>query len=276
MNENEFPIEADYTHWAKKTLSTEFNDIVSRVYDANLTNALNLLQEHEFFTGIESFLLLCAEEYKNQHSADLLMSKPSIDLLKKSYDSAVNKSYRHNIIWNQNYPKEPKDCWMTPENWFEKINDLIRSTIVCKYIDGPAFLANKLKSRAEELKLKNNYSSQQKDDGYYAYHFYVYIPVTFVDKTWNEFQVELSIEIQLTTQLQEVLYNITHEFYNQLRIQAARDRSEWKWQFKSNRFRAGYLCHTLHLLEAIILDLRDGNKSLHDLNKEQDIEQHDE
>ncbi len=72
------------------------------------------------------------------------------------------------------------------------------------------------------------------------------------------FDVNLQVEIQLTTQLQEILYKITHKNYEVLRDQRIEgDRSAWKWEVKTNRFRAGYLGHTLHLLEAIIMDLRD-------------------
>jgi hypothetical protein len=34
------------------------------------------------------------------------------------------------------------------------------------------------------------------------------------------------------------------------------DRGKWKWEFESSRFKVGYLSHTLHLLESVILEAR--------------------
>jgi hypothetical protein len=67
----------------------------------------------------------------------------------------------------------------------------------------------------------------------------------------------VEIEIQITTQLQEVLRSLTHKFYEAQRLQVVPDKGKWKWDFKSNRFKVGYLSHTLHLLESVILESRD-------------------
>jgi hypothetical protein len=68
--------------------------------------------------------------------------------------------------------------------------------------------------------------------------------------------MRILVEIQITTQLQDVLRSLTHHLYEGQRLQSE-ESGKWKWDFASNRFRVGYLSHALHLIESIILDSRD-------------------
>ncbi|MEA5604396.1 hypothetical protein [Nostoc sp. UHCC 0252] len=106
-------------------------------------------------------------------------------------------------------------------------------------------------------KLKYRKYSQERDDGYYAYHVYVSFPAKIYDIDWNAEDINIEAEIQITTQLQEVLKELTHKFYEKQRISQDKDTSKWKWDFSSSRFKVGYLSHTLHLLESIILESRE-------------------
>ncbi len=69
----------------------------------------------------------------------------------------------------------------------------------------------------------------------------------------------MNLEIQVTTQLQEILGDLTHPYFQISRIDPNSPDRKWKWETDSNRFRSAYMCHTLHLLEAIMIDLRDKN-----------------
>lgn len=261
----------EYVVWARRVLGVDFDErSVELSYDLNATFALATAQSHDFFKGLDNFLKESSEAYQAQKHADLFMGSPTeVKLVLKSYASAVNKSFRHNIVSNKNFDNPPEEGWVTPADWFSTFNDIVRSTVVCKFIDGPQFLAELLKAYATDLRLDSNYTSQQKDDGYYAYHFYVNIPVELLINGAPNV-VNVKIELQLTTQLQEVLYKITHRYYEHLRNQRAVDPSKWKWEVNSNRFRAGYVSHTLHLLEAIILELRDSDDTVAESNPEPD------
>jgi ppGpp synthetase/RelA/SpoT-type nucleotidyltranferase len=261
----------EYVVWARRVLGVDFSErSVELSYDLNATFALATAQGHDFFKGLDNFLRESSEACQAQKGADLFMRGiPEVKPVLKSYTSAVNKSFRHNIIWNKNFENPPEDGWVTPTNWFSTFNDIVRSTVVCKFIDGPQFLAERLKAYATVLGLDSDYTSQQKDDGYYAYHFYVNFPVELLINGVPSV-VNVKIEIQLTTQLQEVLYKITHRYYEHLRNQRAADPSKWKWEVDSNRFRAGYVSHTLHLLEAIILELRDSDDAVTEATPETD------
>lgn len=231
----------EYLGRAPTDMGVEFDEVARRNYELNASNTLLAVREHEFFGGLRDFLRDCQERYIEETASDLFMGDIDPRLQAKTYDSAVNKSYRQNVVWNDEWPVEPQEGWVTPNNWFTKLNDIIRGTLVCKYIDGPRFLADCLRDRANESGLDCDITSKQRDEGYYAYHFYVQIPVELVDTEWTAFSVNLDVELQLTTQLQEVMYNITHQYYEHTRDHRSGDPSGWKWEVTSNRFRAGYL-----------------------------------
>jgi ppGpp synthetase/RelA/SpoT-type nucleotidyltranferase len=246
----------EYFVWLKNYLNVEITSETRMIYEWNIRLAYQEAQDHEFFSGLKEFLQEEDNIYLSQRDTNLLMNTGEIRLYKKSYESVVNKSFRQNVILNNRFSGPPKDGWILPDNWFTRMNDLIRGTIVCKYIDGPKLLSTLLTERANRFSLQSRVTNQQRDDGYYAFHFYVKIPVNLMDSNKRPIVIDLEIEMQLTTQLQEVLYKITHRFYEHTRNQKPGDQS-WKWDTGSSRFRAGYISHTLHLLEAIIMELRD-------------------
>jgi ppGpp synthetase/RelA/SpoT-type nucleotidyltranferase len=128
--------------------------------------------------------------------------------------------------------------------------------IVCRYIDGTALVARTLHAHATDLALDSRFGSRENDAGYYAFHFYACLPVQISDMDWNAVEIPLSIEIQLTTQLQEVLKDLTHGFYEEARLRYPESDEDWKWQFETLRFKGSYIGHTLHLLEGIIVSLK--------------------
>jgi len=261
QNQTRPATEAAYIKWAKDNLSVDFDDQAAGFYRMQVSTALLTIGQHPFFNGLESFLHHCDEEYHHTTSSVLFMSNMSVNLNTKPFGSAVNKTFRMNIVWNKNFPEKPRHHgWVTPQNWLGKINDIVRGRIVCKYIDAPKFLAEKLNTYAQGMNLQSRYRSEERDEGYYAFHFHVKIPTPI--NLWDstrlvESMIDMAVEIQITTQLQEVLYQITHQFYAGRKSEVFHDRSAWKWEISSNRFKAGYMSHTLHLLEAIILQLRD-------------------
>ena len=143
-----------------------------------------------------------------------------------------------------------------PGTLFTYLNDIVRGMLVCRYIDGPAFVAEALRAHAEDVGVQSRYASRQNDAGYYAYHFYVTVPIEINTIDWIAEHVNLQVELQLTTQLQEVLKDLTHGFYEEVRVLPAPLGDDWKWQFETPRFKGSYIGHSLHLLEGIILALK--------------------
>ena len=250
--------EVEYIEWCKSQLGYDYNDKrIQQFYLTNAGQARNSVERSDFFGHLGEYIKDCEEEYFQKTKAHLLMSSFPPDILQKNYSSVVNKTFRLNVVWNRKFPEPPPSFgWIIPTNIFFILDDIIRTTLICKFIDGPKFLAEKLEGYSDSLGLKSSYQSREIDVGYYAYHFNVIIPLELSDLNWEPMPVDLHFEIQLSTQLQEVLYQITHQFYASTRDKIVEDRSAWKWDIESNRFKAGYVSHTLHLLEAIILQLR--------------------
>jgi ppGpp synthetase/RelA/SpoT-type nucleotidyltranferase len=260
MPGNEKPKTVDeYVAWARDNLGANFGGPIKRQYENNQVVAASTVAKHPFFSGLSQFLNDVEAKYFSEQNHHLLMESDVhvFNLDHKSYASALDKVFRINVVHNKEWPAELSEGWLTHDNWFSRLDDILRGTIVCKYIDGPEILGRLLKTYADGCGVSCSLVSRQLDRGYYAYHFYVDIPVEIADLQYEAVNINLKVEIQLTTQLQEVMYKITHIHYTNERSKLDADRENWKWDVKSNRFKAGYIAHTLHLLEAIILELRD-------------------
>ncbi len=252
---------SEYKEWVKDNLGTDFNDESSlNLYETNINSALSAIEEHIFFTNLSDKLLDWSNSYENTTGSILLMSQERLKLIQKSYESAINKSFRVNILQNKNFPKPPEKGWVVHKNLYTYFNDVIRGTIVCRFIDAPTFLTNELSNYARTLKLDTRYYSQEREEGYYAYHFYVFIPVKLLDESFRRVDSKIEVEIQITTQLQELLKSLTHKLYEVDRLATKKFDSKWKWEYKTNRFKVSYLSHTLHLLESVIVESRNSSK----------------
>lgn len=249
----------DYKNWMKSTLGHDYDSKDLNRYNANVNSTLAAMSQHKFIIALEDELPKWSLEYKQITSSGLFMRPPDLTLTSKPYESAVDKSFRINILWNKQFPKEPKNGWITPANIYSHLNDLIRTCFVCKFIDGPKFVTGKLREFSEARAQQYRIYSQERDEGYYAHHFYAWFDVPIVNSEWIMSTEKICLEIQVTTQLQEILKDLTHQYFEISRIEPmGQDEQQWKWETKSNRFRSAYMCHTLHLLEAIIVDLREG------------------
>lgn len=246
-----------YISWAKETIASSFDDDpIKNMYSANMAIIKTAVEEHDFFQKLNDMSGQWCEEYINTYGCELYNSSSVPTLVTKPYESAIDKSFRFNVLWNNKFPEQPESGWIKADNLVVSFNDIIRGCLVCKYVDGPQYVIEKLTEFAESLKLNNRSYSQERDDGYYAYHFYIKIPVTLFNINFTDYESEIEVEIQVTTQLQEVLRSITHKFYEKERSVDTSDTGKWKWDFESGKFKVGYLSHTLHLLESIILESR--------------------
>jgi ppGpp synthetase/RelA/SpoT-type nucleotidyltranferase len=218
----------------------------------NIETARSQIQQHDLVAFVEEFV---TKYQATSHRLPINITSRDFQLHVKSYSSIVSKLYRANILNNRRFQKAPKGGWVKPRNMFGMLNDLVRSTIVCRHIDEPGKIAQEIVSKAVSLGLKASSRVQTKDEGYYAHHVYVGIPINLVDQSWQQFPEFLLLEIQITTEMQHMLYELTHRFYDKERNLSPKDPHSWKWDYRSARFSASYLSHTLHLLEGMILQL---------------------
>jgi hypothetical protein len=153
-----------YKNWCGEFLEIDFDDDTSRTrYETNLNIAYLTAENHVFFKTLEKKLEEWSEDYERTTDSQLLMSLFNFKLVKKTYESAVDKSFRINVLWNEDFPKEPKKGWVTPRNLQSYFNDGVRGYLVCRFIDGPRFIAERLRDYAKSLNLKSRFYSQERE-----------------------------------------------------------------------------------------------------------------
>lgn len=232
-----------------------------RVYDFNLSGARNYLQLDGLMGELTVFLVELAGDYAGGRPELLYYpAKPTdLQLLVKPYASMLTKVYRINCLNNRSYPAVPRDGLVdhTALYTHPKMNDLIRTRLVCKYMDGPRFVVEGIKRFCEYRGLGYRSYPMHSETGYHAWHCYIRTPVDMAVGNAIEAR-DIWLELQVTTQLAESITSLTHGLYETSRT-AASDRSsaEWRWDPRTQQFRSAYLGHTLHLLEGIIQTFRD-------------------
>jgi hypothetical protein len=118
------------------------------------------------------------EEYRFSHANYPLFTSLEVPrLLIKSFDSFLEKTYRINVVQNHRWPAQPRwlgqQRWVLPHNWFNAINDIVRTSFIVKYFDGVRFLQSKLQEECDRANARCRYVFQAREEGHYAAHFYL-------------------------------------------------------------------------------------------------------
>ena len=247
------PSYEDYLYWHKQELGDELESVdLSSRYQANVTLLKSSFETHSFMTALSEHFSTLAKQGLFQGSP----KTPEIILALKPYPSLLNKLFRLNCLWNRSWPTSPQNGWICYNDLYSRVDDLVRTTIICKYLDGPEIVARNIEAAAKASGLDASCSPKATDTGYYGWHAYVRFPQKLMigDKG-----VDLTAitEFQIITQLQAVLRDLTHRFYETARSSPTVARNQSRWNYTADSFRAEYLGHTLHLVDAMILELRD-------------------
>ncbi len=141
-----------------------------------------------------------------------------------------------------------------------RINDIVRTCFVAKYLDGVRFLVDSLETMSKNhgLSCRNYFVSGE--DGYYAAHLYIRREFEIPRMTFDTDMIEIEIELQVTTQLQDVIRRLLHIHYETRREQHDAPEGQWQWDYKSDEFATNYLGHILHYAEGMIVEVRDRNR----------------
>jgi len=132
---------------------------------------------------------------------------------------------------------------------------------VVKYLDGVDFLVAAMQSTCADSKLDSRQYFEAREEGYYAAHFYVYREFEIPKITWDTQKVTTSIELQITTQLQEAIRQLTRKYYEERRQRLKAPDTKWQWDYTSEEFVPNYLGHILHYLEGMIMEVREKQRS---------------
>lgn len=252
----------EYIEWLVEnhgysTLHETYYKTVTEIMKANFISS-------DFWQSFTSELNNFDAEYYRKTGYPLFrIIEPEIQI--KPFDSFILKTYRKNILYNNKWPDAPSsNGWITPDNWYSRVNDTLRTIVEVKYLDGVKFLISKTDQLCKKKTLNFEQHLEARDEGYYAAHMYIGQKFEIPDIKWDTKIISTNVEIQITTQIQEVIRKLLHQYYEDNRTKTIRKEKEkeWAWNYQSDEFSANYLGHILHYLEGIIINLRDKQKQI--------------
>lgn len=251
-----------YKEWLKKDHKIEISAQTKTYYDS-VTNIIKRdFEESNCWVALIDNLREFDSQYSLQKEGYSLLltprDKPTLYI--KPFESFLGKTLRINILQNQNWPCEPEGGWILPNNWYSRINDIIRTLVVVKYLDGVEFMVEKIHSLYGQHGLPCIPYYEAKEEGYYAAHLYTRREFEVPGPKWDTEKIIVSIEIQITTQIQEAIRKLLHKYYEERRQGIVEEDIKWQWNYKSDEFDANYLGHILHYVEGKIMKIREKQK----------------
>jgi len=121
-------------------------------------------------------------------------------------------------------------------------------------------MINRIRGLCEQRSLPCQSYLEAREEGYYAAHVYIARNFEVPKVDWDTEIVKVSVEIQISTQLQEVIRRLLHKYYEERRRQIRKDDMKWQWNYRSDEFVANYLGHILHYIEGMIMEIRERQK----------------
>lgn len=252
--------EIEFKIWIKDVFDLDIDDKYKYYYETVTQKLKGDFETSDIWKKIMANMPEINDAYRINKGVHLLIPSDKPEIYCKSLDSLIIKAYRKNILNNDNYPDPPNGGWITPENWLEKTNDIIRTSITVKYLDGVEILINELNEIAKTNKLEFFSSFEAREEGYYAAHSGIKIPLSIPDSDFRPINKTINIEIQVTTQIQEIIKTLLHKHYEENRKVLAPENYKWQWDSKSPEFTSNYLGHIIHYVEGMIVEIRDKDK----------------
>ena len=247
----------EYKKWLEEKHEIEISDR-TRTYHESVTSTIKLkLEKSDFWIQLTENLREYNDEYLLETGYPLLMPGFEPRLYIKPLESFLLKTFRKNILENKRWPDEPEGGWILPNNWYSRVNDVIRTLFVVKYLDGVEFMTNTIQSLCKQHSMDCKVFLEATEEGYYAGHLYATQKFEVPRVTWDTDIVDVSIEIQITTQLQEGIRRLLHKYYEDRRKETREEDANWQWNYKSDEFVANYLGHILHYVEGMIMEIRE-------------------
>ena len=247
---------AEYRQWLHDQLNVEISHRTRTRYEVVSSSILTALDRSDVWAQLCSNLAEYDSEYRRETTYPLLASPEPPKLVAKPFESLIEKTFRKNVLENNAWPDEPESGWILPDNWYSKISDIVRTTMVVKYLDGVQFLGVRIKSLCSDHGLPCRFALEAREEGYYAAHVRTEREFEVPGAEWDTERIQVPLEIQITTQLQEVIRRLLHKYYEERRVEVAeKDRAKWQWDYSSDEFITAYLGHILHYVEGMIMEV---------------------
>jgi hypothetical protein len=246
-----------YARWLKDNHDVELSRRSETHYQSVTTKLRQDFESSDFWTHLLQNLPEYGDRYQIETSYPLFAPDNKPTVLVKSYASFLLKTYRRNISENRRWPDPPAEGWILPSNWYSRINDILRTLLVVKYLDGVQYLIDQVRTCCQEQAMPSEVHLEAREEGYYAAHMYTRRDFEIPKLDWDTELAVVSIEIQITTQLQEVIRRLLHKYYETRRVATEATNGKWQWDYHSEEFSANYLGHILHYVEGMIMEVRD-------------------
>lgn len=250
----------EYLDWLQQYTSDDPVSLSPQYYQTVVQTVAEKFKKSDFWSVLISTYKEIDGSYQLQTGYPLWASPVIPEIQNKSYDSFLLKTFRKNFIDNKNWPHAPRKGWILPNNWYSRVHDILRTRFVVKYLDGVDFVISRLQEFCEARGIQYWPYYEAREEGYYAAHFYLKQDFEIPKTTWDTVVENVSIEIQITTQIQEVIGQLTHRYYEERRGAVKDNEQKWQWDYRSSEFVANYLGHILHYVEGMIMEIRERKK----------------
>ena len=245
-----------YPQWCTKHLDIGDIEIVRRYYETLTLSIHKQVLASDQWSSVSSYIPTLDDKYLSDTTYDLVIHRTPPELLIKPFDSLLEKTFRINIVENANYPNAPIEGWVSPVKPFGRVRDIIRARLIVKYVDGVTFAASELEKMCQSVGCDPLLQMEAKPEGYYAAHLYWRTPVELYDMDYSPYQADIHTELEITTQIQEVVQRLLHRFYERRRSKPV-STDQWAWtDLGTHEFTASYMGHILHYVDATIVDVR--------------------
>jgi ppGpp synthetase/RelA/SpoT-type nucleotidyltranferase len=259
VNEPKPTTQQEYLTWLKQTagahitlprLQTRFDSVTAKI-NSSFTSS-------SFWSQLKSSLAEYNDQYYLNTDGYFLLTnlQPPPEIVTKPFESFLLKTQRRNILENPNWPSPPQEGWLLPDNWYSRIPDVVRTRFTVKYLDGVDFMVQAIASLCGEHACQSDISYEAREEGYYAAHLIVHSEADIPGETWDSLRIPVALEIQITTQLQEVIGRLLHKYYERRRSLREKPDLKWQWNYESDEFITNYLGHILHYAEGMIMEVR--------------------
>ncbi len=188
-------------------------------------------------------------DYRARKGADLLAEPGLRDFTFKSAKSCERK-VRLMCGQRPEFQAFPEAGPPVPQ-----IHDLVRTRIVCRYVDGVEFMADQISALAQARFLEPTRSREGRVEGYFAQHVNFSHEV-FYRELGVPTATHIQCEIQLATELSTRMWDASHLYYEETRGELD-DSHQWQWTPEDPKFIAYQLGHVMHLADGLLANLRD-------------------
>jgi hypothetical protein len=138
----------EYEGWLESHAS--YNRGATEGYYETLAGELRrAFETGPFWQGLIARMEAFNIEYSDRHGYPLFMHVRSVpELRTKPFASFLEKTFRLNVTYSRGWEREPREGWILPTKYDRRINDVVRTYFVVKYLDGASFLREKIQQLA--------------------------------------------------------------------------------------------------------------------------------